>query len=391
MKEEKINCTTEKKPKKKGSVIFTLFITGFFVLVAFFSVTTAVMPDKAYSENENRVLQQFPQFTWQGFADGSFMKNLESYLTDQFALRDTAITVKSFCERLLGKTRENGAYIGKNGFLFDAQAELDGERTKALVKSINAFAEKNNGLNTVFALVPNSSFVYAENLPHNLVLENQQQQTELIYSALSKNITTVDAVSALLDEKENSQVFYKTDHHWTTRGAFSVFKALEEPFKITVNEDDFEFHTVSDSFEGTLKSKVNSSFSADSVEVCFPKNSEGTYFIDFYGEREKTAGFFFQERLSSKNHYEVFLGGNYGEVSVKTTLEGDRKLIVIKDSFANCLIPMLTPYFSRILILDPRYMTESIDTVMQEDRFTDVLFLYNLNTFLEDTSLKTVL
>lgn len=385
--------TTEKpkKIKRKGRILLFTFNLSFFVLLVFLAFYSFIMPDRSFSENENRVLEQSPSITAQGLFDGSFMKKYEAYLTDQFPFRDGAISLKSHLERLLGKKEENGAYIGKNGFIFDFQADYDEEKMKELAKAVNSFKKKNPSLNTVFALVPNSSFVYAENLPEYLECDNQQLQTEQFYSFLDKEILTVNAAEALLEGKKENQMFYKTDHHWTTRGAFCVFEKLKMPLKMEADETEYEFYNVSNRFRGTLGSKVASVNSLDSVEICLPKDSAGSYFIDFYNQREKSATFFFEEKLKEKNKYEVFLGGNYEKLSVSTTLEGDRKLLVIKDSYANCLLPMLTPYFSKILVLDPRYMTESVDTVMMEDSFTDVLFLYNANTLFQDTTLKTVL
>ncbi len=380
-----------KQPKPKGRIMFSLFITFFCLVIGFLSLYGFVVPDKDFSENESRLLEQMPELTFEGVLDGSFMKSFETYLTDQFPFRDGAIYLKSVLERALGKNEENGAYIGKNGFLFEKQTPYDEEKMKQNAESINAFIGENKGINTVFALVPNSSFIYAENLPDYLETENQKEQIDSFYTLLDENVIRTDAVTSLLGAKNEGQVFYKSDHHWTTLGAFSVFGKIMEGFGETAAAEDFEFYTVSNSFEGTLKSKSPAQGAVDSVEVCFPKNSQGTYFAEFSGEGNKKESLFFKEKLSQKNHYEVFLGGNHAKVTVTTTLEGDRKLLVIKDSFANCLIPMLTPYFSKIVVVDPRYMTESIDGIMKEDTFTDILFLYNANTFFGDSVLTDVL
>lgn len=391
MKKDNENNGTQKQKKPKGRIIFLLFNLSFFMIILFMGFYSFIMPDLDFSEKENRVLAKAPEFTVQGLVDGSFMKNFEEYLTDQFPLRDHAIYVKSYVDRLLGKKEENGAYIGKDGFLFDSQTPYQEEKMSETVKAINDFVKANPEINTVFALSPNSSCIYGEKLPEHLSFESQQESIGKFYSLLDEAIFTVDTVSALNEAKKEAQVFYKTDHHWTTRGAFSVFCQLQEPLNFSVNKEDYEFFNVSNKFKGTLGSKVTSVNSADNVEICLPKNSEGSFFIDFYGEKEKSATFFYQDKLKQNNKYEVFLGGNYSKLSVTTTLEGDRKLLVIKDSYANCLLPMLTPYFTKILVLDPRYMTESVETVMQEDEFTDLLFLYNANTLFEDSSLKAVL
>ena len=153
----------------------------------------------------------------------------------------------------------------------------------------------------------------------------------------------------------------------------------------------YQFLTVSSEFEGTLASKTGIHDIQDKVEICVPKNSKGSYVVTYESADRKTASLFEPEKIQQKNKYEVFLGGNYDKVVIDTVSSSKNTLLIIKDSYANCMIPMLTPYFTRIVVVDPRYMTESIHTVMDEYNFTHALFLYNLNTFLEDTSLEDAL
>ena len=262
---------------------------------------------------------------------------------------------------------------------------------KALSKSVNDFYKSSGKLKTVFALVPNSSCIYSEYLPEGLVLPEQTEQISAFYSGLEKGIAAIDAASALIKAKGENEVFYRTDHHWTTRGAYSVFLEIADKLELDVKNKNYDFYTVSDDFEGTLKAKSTFTASLDTVEVCVPKKSKGNYYIEISGNTKKYSSCFFEKKLEEKNKYEVFLGGNYAKLTIHTSLLQGRKLVVIKDSFANCLIPMLTPYFSKIVVIDPRYMTESIKKVMQEDDFTDVLFLYNANTLFADTSLADVI
>ena len=391
MNKEKNNSGNNKIKSSRGRVTFFVLILSFFLIVGTVSFTGIITPDRDFSENENRVLASMPALTLQSLADGSFMKKAETYLADQFPFRDTAIRFKSLVDRALGKTEENGAYVGKNGFLFDKPSAPDKTKITDVILSVNRFAERNTDIDVSFVLVPNSTFIYADNLPDYVSLPDQKAQIKAFYGRLSDEITPVNTVKPLLHASSEHQVFYKTDHHWTTRGAFSVFSEIARVLEIDATEADFEFFTVSDSFKGTLSSKVTSSPSADSVEICIPKDNSVRFYIDFYGEKEKSSTFFYKDKLETKNHYEVFLGGNYGKLTVTTSLEGGRKLLIIKDSFANCLIPLLTPYFSKITVLDPRYMTEGISEVLEGDNYTDALFLYNVNTLLQDTSIRDVL
>ena len=109
--------------------------------------------------------------------------------------------------------------------------------------------------------------------------------------------------------------------------------------------------------------------------------------VNFESSGEKTASLFFKDKLQQKNQYEVFMGGNYDKVIISTVSQSGRSLLLIKDSYANCMIPMLTPYFSKIVVIDPRYLTDSLDSIVKENDFSHMLYLYNINTLLEDNSL----
>ena len=167
---------------------------------------------------------------------------------------------------------------------------------------------------------------------------------------------------------------------------------LQRPCNLILQEDlRCDTLYISGDFEGTLASKTGIHDVKDKVEICLPKNSKGSYVVAIESQEKKTATLFDSEKLGQKNKYEVFLGGNYDKVVIDTVSSSRATLLIIKDSYANALIPMLTPYFAKIVVVDPRYMTESIHNTMDEYNFSHVLFLYNLNTFLQDTSLVDAL
>ena len=103
----------DEKQNKKAKITAVCAITSIvFVLIIFgVLVLSVIMPDREKSESENRVLKQFPSATLSSIFDGTFMKNFETYMNDQFPFRDKLITFKSGFERMLGKTEENGVYI----------------------------------------------------------------------------------------------------------------------------------------------------------------------------------------------------------------------------------------------------------------------------------------
>ena len=397
MQEEKYDDKKQNtEPLKKGrftsALVSYALIAAFVLLTAGAGIYTFVTKDRSFSESENRMLSQKPVFTSDSLIDGSFMSDFEGWLSDQFPLRDEAIVIKTDFDRLTGKKEENGVYIGKNNRLFEVTSEYDKKKIAEKTDAINSFLAGYPDINKIVAIVPNSSFVYPEDLPDFISADNQQEQIEDIYNALSGDkLETTDTVSALYGMKEdNTELYYKTDHHWTTRAAYGVFLQIADAWELDT-EKEYSFYTVTDSFEGTLASRSGVHDVTDTIEICVPENSVESYTVNYESVHVKNTTLFNESKLSTKNKYEVFLGGNYDKISIETTAPGDQCLLIIKDSYANCMIPMFTPYFSQIVVIDPRYMTESVDTLMSEYNFTHVLLLYNLNIFNSDSALCDVL
>lgn len=381
----------QKKSFPSALICYTL-IAVFLLLSAGAGILTVAVKDKAFSDNENRTLSQKPIFTLSGLVDGSFMSDFESWLSDQFPLRDEAIALKTDFERLGGKREENGVYLGENNRLFEFPAKYSTDKAKEKADAINRFLAAYPQLNALVTIVPDSSFVYAEDLPRFLLLDDQQKQIQDFYSYLSSaDIGAIDTVPTLYETKDNgTELYYKTDHHWTTRAAFAVYSQIASIWQLNP-DTEYIFRTVTDSFEGTLSSKSGVHDTSDVIEICVPADSIESYTVNYESLQLKTTTLFDESKLNEKNKYDVFLGGNHDKVTIETTAPNNNCLLIIKDSYANCMIPMFTPHFSQIVVVDPRYMTDTMDTVMSEYNFTHVLFLYNLNTFNEDSALTDIL
>ena len=389
---------------EKGAMVAVAVILIFLMSIFGIAGLHILTDDKDFSESENRVLADMPGLTLSGIFDGSFMKDFESYLTDQFPLRDKLISLKTYADRVVGRDEENGVYIGKDDFLFDSQSEYNETQVKEITDAVVKFTKSNKNIKRAFLLAPNSSYIYADKLPRHLEMPNQRDQIRDIYKLLKKDskMTWVNICSLFERSVKESDtlLYYKTDHHWTTRAAKKVFNVLKDKWGLTKTgsiyesaeaEPKYSFYTVSTTFQGTLSSTAGVHDTYDNVEICMPEKSKGTYVVNFESASQKTSSLFFNEKLEHKNHYEVFLGGNYDKVIITTVSESPNTLLLIKDSYANCMIPMLTPYFSKIVVIDPRYLTDSLDSIVKENDFTHILFLYNLNTLLEDTSLAQCL
>lgn len=389
---EKVNIPTRKN-KKLQRACFSLLIL-FCILTAGLGIFEFISKDRDFSDSENRVLASMPKLSFNSIIDGSFMTDFETYLTDQFPLRDAMISLKTATDRIIGKREENGVYIGEKNFLFDAQNTYNTKETNKKIKALDAFSKKYPKLNQLLAIAPNASYMYSEYLPYSIELPNQYSQLKKIYKSFeSEELAKVNVTAALKKAKEDGvQLYYKTDHHWTTKAAYYVFQSIAEKWKLDTSKTEYTFLPVTNDFEGTLSSKAGVHDVTDTIEICVPSTAmPGSYVVNYESSQKKTASLFDESKLNEQNKYELFLGGNFDKVIITSKNENQSCLLIVKDSYANCMISMLTPYFSKIVVVDFRYLTESMDLIMSDNEFTHILYLYNLNTFLEDTSIVSAL
>ena len=143
---------------------------------------------------------------------------------------------------------------------------------------------------------------------------------------------------------------------------------------------------VTNSFQGTMASTSGIFKASDTISITVPEK-EQTLVVTYVNEDKKTSTLFDASKLKEKSQYDVFFGGNFAEVRIDTGADSDRVLLVLKDSYANCVIPMLTPYFKTIVLVDPRYYNDNLPDTIAKEGVTDLLWLYNVNTFLNDTSI----
>lgn len=382
----------DKENRSRALKILCIALTAVFCLVlCALLISYTFRQDKKMSEAENRMLEQKPKLTLSAVFDGSYMKKFESWLSDQFPFRDKVISFKTLVDRAAGQKEENGVYFGKNSFLFEKQSDYDEARMDAITAAVNQFTKKHSSYQSAFILSPNASCVLSELLPDYAVQESQEEQLSAIKKKLDKDtVQWIDCYDIFSSAENREELFYRTDHHWTTQAAYQVFGALQKAWELD-GKIGYEFHTVSDSFQGTLASAAAVSTISDTVEICTPKIKDLATVVEIEASGKKMSSLFDSAKLESKNHYEVFLGGNYDKVIISTNIDTTDALLVIKDSYANCMLPMLTAHFSKIVVIDPRYFSGRLSEVLQEYDFTHLLFVYNLNTLSEDSSLADAL
>ena len=368
---------------------------GFVLVLAGFTAANFLHKDVKFSDTENRMLQQKPAFSLTELADGRFMSSFEAYQTDQFAFRDQWIRLQTAADRLIGKNKSGDVYLGKNQ-LFEEPSQISDGVWKNL-DAVVSFCSQYRDVKSYLMLVPNAASVQKERLPEYAPVADQKMQLAQIteYLAKQENPVTEIPLYDTLREHQDEALYYRTDHHWTTLGAGYAYEKAAEIMNIPGAEAKSEelakqLYPVTDHFQGTLSSRSGYRVPDDTIEVYWPEQEEELV-VTYVQEQTKSASLYAAEKLDAKDKYGMFLNGNHPLTEIRTMASTGRKLLVVKDSYANCFVPYLTGDFEEIVLVDPRYYYDSLGKLMEQYGFTDVLFLYNLNTFLEDDVLHYVL
>ena len=200
MEKLKVNSNIKKKRKVQKKMDYTKFecVSAFVVTVILFvvSLLSLIGKDREYSENENRYLTTKPVLSWSSLFDGKFMDDAESYLSDQFLLRDTLVSTRTNIDVFFGKREINGVYIGKKHFLFEKPSEFNEARVKKTTDAMNNLKARNESVNTYIAIAPNSSEILKDYLPSKAPVPDQTEQIKKIYANLP-GYTPVDLCTPL--------------------------------------------------------------------------------------------------------------------------------------------------------------------------------------------------
>ena len=350
---------------------FLTYIGGFFML-------QFITPTKTFSELENRNLATLPDFTMESFLEGSYGSAFEKYIADQFPGRNSFIAMKSASEMLLQKTENNGVYIGDNGHFFQKFETPDEELMLKNQDYISSLAKEKN---LYFLLAPTATKVYEEWLPKFATPYDEKAYIDTFSQGLDDSVHIVEAYEKLTAHKDEG-LYYKTDHHWTTLGAYYAYDAFCESYGIeTLPLESFTRETVTDSFYGSLFSKGNFVFAKpDNMELFYPKE-ENPLSVYYVADDRTETSLYEMSHLEKKDKYSVFLDNNHPMIKINTNIKNGKKLAIIKDSYANAVVPFLANHFEEIHILDLRFLNLSIPDYMTQEGIEDILMIYNVQNF----------
>lgn len=319
------------------------------------------------------------------------MDGLEKYLSDHFIGRTEWVEAKVKTEVLIGKEEINGVYI-TNDMLIQKLNTPDYDKVNKAMEAINKFAADNKA-NIYVMFAPTAGGIYSGELPKNAPVFNQKAFIEYMYNKLNSNVTTIDVYNSLYAVRDE-YIYYRNDHHWTSYGAYCGYKtAIKKLGFSEISYNKYHIEHASNSFKGTLYSKtLYDKIIPDMVDLYNYENGAKVTSVEVNDgmEVKEYDSIYFREYLKEKDKYLVYLGPNQPLIKIKTDVKNERKLLVIKDSYANTFIPFLTQHYSEITVLDLRYIRTSYNDIVNMDDYNQVLIIYSAATMENDETLKVL-
>ena len=364
--------------KRLPGVIFMVLLLGL-------AGKEALSHQKTYSPVEKRELQTRPEISITKVLDGRFQKKYESYLRDQFPGRDHWVSFQTDMELFMGKNEIHNVYIGKNHYLLEhyTEKEFDPQQISKNLQALEKFVGKaKQNADVHVMMVPTKSWVLREKLPAFAPHYKEQKFYDALQQKLEKEDVLI-SVETVLDAHKEEEIYYRTDHHWTTLGAWYAYEQYTKAVggDLQRAQGKKKFRCISKDFYGTTYAKINYARQADKIEIYEPADKLRVVYN--MGEK-KTKTLYDVSFLKTADQYSVFTGGNQAVLEITGGIKNGKTLLLIKDSFANSILPFLAEDYEKLVVVDLRQLNVSGDRLLEMFSPTDILILYNSAQFAQD-------
>lgn len=358
-----------------------------------------VLPTRDYSPTERRYLAKPPSVTLKTLLNGELSEQVEDYLVDHFPGRNLWVGLNAYWNLLTGRNAASDILYGKDGYLIHAPEHCTTEQLEKNLSRFDALAAS-TGLPATLLMVPTTGDLMPDKLPAQYIPYRYAACLELAQSQC-QSLAVPDLSQPLAAAAVENQICYKTDHHLTSAGCYTLYRTLcDLRGRTALAPTDYTITTY-DGFHGTTWTSSGYWLTpADQLEVW----DSGTPLHVTIEEpetnekkKEKEAGTdkqdtivadspFFLENLTSDDLYTVFLDGNHALVHIENPAVESGTLLVIRDSYGHCVAPFLAEDFHHTILVDLRYYRYGVSALLEQYDVTELLILYGLDSLLTDTN-----
>lgn len=369
------------KQKKISDILLIILFCGFLGIML---LGYLFFPKEGFSESEKRYLATPPRLNWDNLASGEFAEDAETYAADHILFRNFFVGLNAYYDALSGRQASKDIFIAKDGSLLERPQEVDETAIERNMQAISDFADT-VGQDVDLMLIPSAGYVKNDQLSSLYPPYQDQRILQLAGQYAGERVKAADVFDVLLEHKDED-IFYHTDHHWTSYGAYLAYcDYLSSKGKTPVEQDAFSI-TRSEGFYGSTYSRSALWLTApDTLEIWDSGAKTSVYILD---NQRSYDSMFFLERLQQADQYTVFLDGNHSLVRIHNdATKGQGKLLIIRDSFSNSLGPFLALNYEDVVLVDLRYYKESISDMVKQEGFDDILVEYSVNNFVSDENI----
>ena len=349
-----------------------ILVIVFVVYISFFSVLGIIIPDKQISNTERRKLNSFPEFEF----DEEWISDVDKYLLDQFVFRDEFRSLKALYNyRVLGKLDNNGIYL-KDNYIFKSNYPTNYDSIDSFKKKISKLSELFSSENNVYMMIIPDKNYYLES----------DDFLDIDYEYIYKEMSGFSFKYIDIREEMELDDYYQTDTHWRQEKLDKVIRKMSVVMDFSYEEVVYQKKTFT-SFYGVYYGE--SAVWREPEELIYLDSDIFDGVTVKYLENSELSSIYNEEKLDGLDAYDVYLDGasSYIEI-VNDKATTDRELVIFRDSFGSSLSPLLVNYYSKITLIDNRYISSDNFKDMIEFNNQDILFMYSTLFINESGSLK---
>ncbi len=333
--------------------------------------------------SERRKAAQFPEFSVESVIDKSYFDGIEDFLTDQFPLRDKFREIKAFIQLNIFNQKDNNGTYFVEGHISETEKKLSETSVENAAKKINAIYDKylaDADTRVFCSIIPDKNYFLAEK--NGYPAYDYGKMTDIFKSNIL-NMEYIDIFDCLTVDS-----YYKTDSHWKQEKLSSVVERLSEKMDFeTLDASEYTTENLGD-FSGVYASRLAFGIEPDEL-VCMRNEITDSAVVYNFETQKEHIGVYDTSKLNGNDKYDVFLSGAVPIISAENPLnQSGKELIIFRDSFGSSLAPLLLGSYSKITLVDTRYVSSQIIGEYIDFKGCDVLFIYNTQLINQSSMLK---